>query len=200
MREHFFNFLKLILAFVLIPLTVIVTMSFIKSLSGLTPAHEHSFWLGVLIYIIVHAFVFEPQRIYHFGQKLGSSIFKFYPPLADMGSRIFPIYPLLSLIVFCFVHVFYKKNGYELYFMFLTGFTLTLHIALTAKELREENRNALNPNYLLFIQLIYIFILLLMSMLFTFIVPKFSFASFFYSAVELIKDAYTTIFRQLFVP
>lgn len=200
MREHFLNILKLIFAFLLIPLTAVITISFSKSLNGLAHVNTHSFWLGVLIYVVVHAFIFEPQGIYEFGQKIGNSLFKFYPPLANVGTRILPVYTLLSLILFCFVQLFYKKTGYETSFMFLAGFTLALHIILTAKELREENKSAVSPNYLLFIQLIYIFIILLTAVIFTFVVPKFSFASFFYSAAGLTKETYLMIFRQLFVP
>ncbi len=200
MLDHFLNLLKLIFAFVLIPLTAVLTIGFTKSLSELTHAHGHFFWLGVLIYVIVHIFVYEPRGIYQFGQKLSSLILGFYPPLVDIGARILPIYTLLSLMAFCFIHLFYKKSGYEIYFMFLTGFTLTLHIVLTTQELREENKSAASPNYFLFIQLIYIFLVLLTAILFTFIVPKYSFATFFYSVLESIKDIYAAIFHQLFIP
>ena len=200
MREHFFNFLKLILALLLIPLTAIVTISFIKSLTGLTHAEEHFFRMGILIYVIVHTFIFEPQGIYQFGQKLTSSLFGFYPPLANVGPRILPIYTLLSLIFFYFIYFFYNKSEYGIYFMFLAGFTLALHIVLTAKELREEGKSAFSPNYLLFIQLIYLFIIFLILGIFTLIIPKFSFSYFFYSTVASIKNYYAAIFHQLFVP
>ena len=117
-----------------------------------------------------------------------------------MGARALPIYTILSLMAFCFVHLFFKKSGYEIYFIFLTGFTLALHLVLTAQELREENKSPLRPNYFLFIQLIYIFVVLLTSILFTFIVPQYSFATFFYSVLGSIKDIYATIFHQLFIP
>ena len=200
MREHFFNFLKLIFAFSLIPLTAIVTISFTKSLTGLTQAEGHFFWMGILIYVIVHIFIAEPPRIYQFGQRLTASLLGFYPPLANVGSRIFPIYTLLNLISFYFIYLFYNKSEYGIYFMFLAGFTLALHIVLTAKELREEGKSAFSPNYLLFIQFIYIFIIFLILVIFTLIIPKFSFSSFFYSTVESIKNSYTAIFHQLFVP
>ncbi|HLD70197.1 MAG TPA: hypothetical protein VJA17_05470 [Candidatus Omnitrophota bacterium] len=200
MRDHFLNLLKLISALVLIPLTAVLTIGFTKSLSELTHSHGHFFWLGVLIYVIVHVFVYEPRGVYQFGQKLSSSILGFYPPLGDMGARALPIYTILSLMAFCFVHLFFKKSGYEIYFIFLTGFTLALHLVLTAQELREENKSPLRPNYFLFIQLIYIFVVLLTSILFTFIVPQYSFATFFYSVLGSIKDIYATIFHQLFIP
>ncbi len=200
MRDHFLNLFKLVFALLLLPFTAIVTISFIKSLSGLTHTEGHLFWLGVLIYTIVHIFIYEPQGIYRFGQKLTASLLGFYPPLASVGSRILPIYTLLGLIIFYFLYLFHKKIGYEIYFMFLTGFTLTLHIVLTAKELRQEGKRPFSPNYIFCIQLIYIFIIFLISMMFSFIVPKFYFSSFFYSVIESIKDFYTAIFHQLFIP
>ena len=200
MRDHILNLLKFLFAILLVPVTVILTGSFIQSLDGLSPGGERFFLMGVFLCTALHIFVCEPQGIYQFGQRLTGSIFGFYPPLAAIASRVLPIYTIFSFTIFYLLNLFHKKNEYENYFMFLAGFTLVWHLISTARQLREEDQGTIKPNYFLFIQSIYIFIIFLTVTIFLAVVPKFSFSSFFNSATQSGKNFYATVFHQLFVP
>ena len=112
MRGHFFNILKLILAIIIIPITIFITINFSKSLSALPLAARQAFVLGILTYAIVHLFIHELQGIFQFEQRLVSGIFGFSEPLAAFSSISLPFFSILILIVFYVLNVLGKGGSY----------------------------------------------------------------------------------------
>ncbi len=201
MRDHFLNILKLILAIAVIPITIFVTMSFVKSSNALPLEVRHAFGLGILIYTMAHLFIYELPGIFQLEQRLVSGIFSFSSPLAAVLSISFPFFSVLILIVFYVLDLLGKIGQYGNYFMFFAGWMWALHILFMAKQLREQEKGGMaKASYVLFAQLIFIFNCLLMAVIFVVIFHQFSFSLFFQEAFHSSKHFYRTIFHQLFIP
>ena len=201
MRDHFLNILKLILAVIIIPITIFVTINFSKSLSALPLPARQAFILGILMYAIVHLFIHEPQGIFQFQQRLVSGLFGFCEPLAAFSSISLPFISILILIVFYILNVLGKGGACGSYLMFFAGWTWGLHIVFMVKQLREQEQGGMaKAGYVLFSQLIFVFNCLLMAAIFVLLFNKFPFYLFLQETFHSSRDFYAAVFRQLFVP
>lgn len=200
MLEHFLNFLKFILALIVIPISFFLSESFRHVLIDLPEIELHSFLFGIALYVAIHLLVFEPQGLYLFGQRLLEKSLGFYPPLASIISRALPIYAVILGLGCWGVSLFYRNFEFESVVMFFLGFTLSLHLTFFSKELRESDNSLAKSNYLLFIQLEYFLIVLILSTIFIFLDSDFSFGQFFLAVFESVKTFYVDVYRKLFVP
>ena len=200
MREHFLTVLKFILAILLIPITIFITIHFSKSLSALPLEARQAFVLGILIYTIIHLFIHEPLGIFQFGQKIVSGIFGFSAPLAAFSSVNLPFFSLFILMVFYVLTLLKKIGPYGSYLMFFAGCAWAFHIIFMAKQLREQTEGVARATYILSAQLIFIFNCSLMAAIFVLLFHKFPFVLFFQDTFYSARDFYVSVFRQLFVP
>lgn len=150
------RFLKNIFAFLLIPAIGAAGYVFVEYLLyfAICAKNQHvSFWLGIVCYIVFQIAFYKPMRIYVFGHELSHAIvgilsgakIKKFKVGKEFGSVVltkdnicialapyfFPIYTFAIIIIYIFLVCFIDiKNFYD-YFLFIVGFSIAFHIALT---------------------------------------------------------------------
>ncbi|HOW36566.1 MAG TPA: hypothetical protein PL155_09185 [Candidatus Omnitrophota bacterium] len=200
MKDKIINILKFVCFILLLPVVVTGTMAFIKGLEGLPYELTAFFVQGILIYLIIHVFLYEPKPVYQYGQNIMSAIFGFFAPLVKVAPFVLPIYSMIFLILFYLASLIFKSADIGHYFMFLVSFTLTMHMVFTAKALRDKDTNVIKPNYLFAMSLIYVVDISIMALMLGLILADFSFPQFFSETTRMTGSVYHAVFFQLFVP
>ena len=199
-RGKIASILKFVFFLLILPLVVGSTIGFIKELRALPADLMDYFVNGVLVYLIIHVFIYEPQPIYQYGQRIVSAIFGFVSPLVKIAPFVLPIYSIIFLILFYFATLIFKSAQWGGYFMFLVSFTLTMHMVFTAKSLREKDSNVVKPNYFFLMSVVYLIDIFILALLLDLILVDFSFSNFFRTATGVTGSVYLAVFKQLFVP
>ncbi|GHT04964.1 hypothetical protein AGMMS5026_08460 [Endomicrobiia bacterium] len=157
------KFLRNIFAFLLIPAVGGAGYIFIKSFLYFTVLNVDRyipFWIGILCYIVFQVILYKPMKTYMFGHELshaiagilsGAKIKKF-----DVGKEsgsialtkdniwitlapyFFPIYTSAVIIIYIFLGWFINIKQFYGYFLFLAGFSIAFHVALTIYILSIE--------------------------------------------------------------
>lgn len=196
-HHRLFSLIKLVLGILLLPYVYSVTVSFIKEFSGINDHIVAIFHGGLISCLVVHLFIWEPQVVYEKGQKLVEFIFQFVSPLMKVASYIVPIYTVLLLIVFAIFNLVLKERFVNV-FVFLISFSFCFHLILTARVLRNKERDVLKANYLFGFSLVYIINLIIVGLFLNFIFTNFSFVEFINQTYFLAQKIYFTFLNQLF--
>ncbi len=200
MGSKILSILKFVFFILLLPLAVASTTAFIQEVNHL-PQETIAFLLnGIVVYLFVHLFVYEPRPVYQYGQNLVTAIFQFFAPLVKIASFLLPIYTILLLIGAYFANLIFKRNDIEHYLLFLISASFVMHMVFTAQVLRGKDSNIIKPNYLFSVSLIYVINIFIIAMMFDLILKEFSFAEFFSTATAMTAKVYKAVFNQLFVP
>ncbi|MDD5021907.1 MAG: hypothetical protein PHR82_07270 [Endomicrobiaceae bacterium] len=148
--------LKTIFAFLMLPLVlisiyelIILFLNFaIQSNMAVAP-----FWIGVIVYFLFQVIFFKPMRTYVFGHELTHAItgllsgaqIKKIKVLKNSGSvtltkdsilislapYFIPFYSLIIIIAYLALGWFTDPQPFYPYYLFLSGFALSFHFALT---------------------------------------------------------------------
>jgi len=191
---------KFIFFLVLIPLIVALTTGFIHELAELTRGQYQYFIWGMLSYLILHIFIYEPEPIYQYGKTLVADLFQFLSPLVKLAPVVLPIYSIVFLVLFYFTSFFFKNINLAHYYLFLISFTFSMHMIFIARELRAQDQTAFKPDYFFSITLVYVINVVIIALMLNLIFPTFSFIEFFRDVSQISRSIYYTIFHQLFVP
>lgn len=191
-----FVFIKLVLGICLLPFVYSLTVSFLQQLSLIEKPVQDYFWAGIIAMTIIYLFVWEPVIVYVKGQKILEFIFNFFKPLVRIAPYLLPVYTIILLVVYAVVGWFFKDM--LVYFIFLVGLTMVLHLIFSAKTLRSKKGDFLKTNYIFGFSLIYILNLLFLAFLFDVIFKGFSFVNFSTESFNIAKNLFDNIFTQLF--
>ncbi|MCB9757907.1 MAG: hypothetical protein H6753_05755 [Candidatus Omnitrophica bacterium] len=198
MRDAFLMFVKIVFAVLLLPICYALTGSFIKELPQIGTMLPHLL-LGGLLYVLLQLFFYTPQGLFQFGQKVFGDIFKAVPLLAAVVPLFVPIIPTM-ILVSCYVTVaLFHYMPAQSYLMFFAGFTIAMHLILSAHAEFEEDASSLKPHYFFLFSLTYIFNIILVSLLLTLNFSDFSFTNIFASSFISAKAIYVSVYNQLFV-
>ena len=180
------------------------------------------FFYGCIFYLIFHAVVFKPERIYIFGHEMmhaiatilsGGRVSSFNVSKSGGSIRtnksnvfislapyLFPFYTILASIIY-FILVHFRKDflGFSKPFLFIVGFTLMFHIVLTVDFLKIKQTDLLGTGYIFSIELIFFMNILIIAFIFSLLFKEIRFARFVSSAFVQSKQSYIAIFRQLFL-
>lgn len=215
--------LKFIIGILLIPFCFGTSFAFYQEISqiSLSSPEEKIFLWGVVLYTIMHIFIFKPQRIYIFGHEMIHALFTWLSggkvkkiKITEKGGEVkvdkinfltliapylFPIYPLIiSLLFFIFKASYNLDIIFLRIFLFSLGFSLAMHILMTAETLKRIQPDLIKAGYLFSIVLIYLINIFILSFVMGCIFINFSFPSFAKLSLETTRRIYLQIFRQLF--
>jgi hypothetical protein len=150
------KFLRNVFAFLLIPVVGVAGYTLIKSFLHFmvsAGSRDIPFWIGILCYIVFQVILYKPMKTYVFGHELshaiagilsGAKIKKFN--IGRESGRIvltkdniwitlapyfYPIYTSIIIIIYIFLGWFINIKQFYGYFLFLTGFSIAFHVALT---------------------------------------------------------------------
>jgi hypothetical protein len=175
------------------------TIAFINEFSRIELKYQKPLWEGLVAFVIVYFFVYEPAKVYQKGQKILEVIFKFFAPLVKVAPYVLPIYTILLFCLYPVFNYFFPYDETLAYFMFLFGFSLALHLVFGAKSLRTKQGDFLKANYIFGFTLVYIIDVLLFSLCLNLVFEKFSFVNFFNVAYTTSHEIIIAIIKQVFV-
>jgi hypothetical protein len=194
-----FGIIKLALGVCLLPFVYSVTRAFLNEGLVLDKALAAYFFSGVVGFLFVYLFVYEPVIIYAKGQKILGAIFRFFTPLVKVAPYLLPVYTILLLALYPLYALFDKSADVVRIFMFLFGFSIALHLVFSAKSLRSKQGDFLKSNYIFGFSLIYIINIAILALGFSLFFPKYSFVNFCNQTFELAQGIFTAVFKQLFL-
>ncbi len=195
-----FGILKFTLGILLLPFVYSFTVSFVTECAKLTKGVNTYFCAGIISFLVIYLFVYEPLNLYNKGQKILEAVFRFFTPLVKVAPYLLPIY---SIILFAgyFLYVLFDKSGNAVnWFIFSFGFTIALHLVFSAKSLRGRQNDFLKSNYIFGFSFIYILNIALLAMVFSLMFGPYSFVDFCNHAFQIAKGIFSAVFKQLFVP
>ncbi|TRZ95284.1 hypothetical protein D4R78_04090 [bacterium] len=197
--SRIFSIIKFILGVCLLSFVYSYSAALIDELSLVDKSLQTDFWAGVVTLLIVYLFIWEPALIYTKGQKLVEIVFSFFRPLVRVAPYLIPIYTLVLFFLYGIVYFIVKSESLTHYFVFLIGFSISLHLIFSAKSIRSKQGDFLKANYIFGFSLIYILNLILLAFGFNLIFKDFSFVNFFNSSYQFAKAIYYAVFKQLFL-
>lgn len=190
--------LKLAIGLCLLPALYAVTFCFIGELTKLEGAVARPFVWGIIGFLAIYLFIWEPAIIFKKGQRVLEVIFRFFAPLVKVAPFVLPIYTILISIGYFIGLNFSGMKELTPLFIFGIGFSLALHLVFSAKTLRAKSGDKLKANYIFGFGCIYILDALLLALFFNLAFEHFSFLAFFNGSYQLSKGICLAVFKQLF--
>lgn len=194
-----FGIIKFILGVCLLPFVYAVSAAFLNEFGAVEKTAQRHFWAGVISFVTLYFFIYEPVGIYNKGQRLLEAIFQFFKPLLKVAPYLLPIYSIVIFILYLLFSSLFKEQGIFTYFIFLFSFSLALHLVFSARSIRSKQGDFLRANYIFGFSFIYIIDLMLLSFCLNLIFKEFSFVNFFNNSFQIGKNIFYAIFKQLFL-
>lgn len=197
-RGGLFSLIKFVLFLVSIPFIAAVTISFQREIFELKSVYHHSFYWGVLAYVLLNLFLTDLNWLYKFGQAITYEFFRFWDPLAKVLPYVIPIYTLLFLGAYYLSTQMLGQFINSPFWFFMIGLTFAMHIVMAARELYEADRAVFKPNYLFEMMLVYIVNILIMVQLFNVTALRFSLFAFVQTVMDLTQNFYRLLYLRFF--
>ena len=195
MRDFILSILKILFFIAIIPIGLAVTMAFRRELYIIPTDSQGFFYNGIILYILLYLFVYDFKEIHLTAQGITAEIFKLVPPIDRLAPYFFPIFCLLTLLVYALFGLLLKTGPSLEYYFGVLGFTLTLHLVMTAREFYDEDKHLWKPNYFFSISLSYIATIFIIVLAVDWVVPSFSFVHFFHKLYQSTNDSYESAFK-----
>ncbi len=214
---------KVIIGTLLLPVAVAQTLAFAGQLSQVQEfAGLASYFLkGVVLYLIMHLILYKPNYFYVFGHEIAHALATFICGGQVRAFRVsgrgggvlttksnffialfpyfFPTYTIFFWLVYLLLSLFRDVSVYVPHFLFLVGFSLTMHLVMTVDSLKIKQSDIFKTGYLFSVSFIYILNLLLVSFILSLVFKDFSFSAFFHSTLERAGNIYYAVYEYLFL-
>lgn len=190
---------KLLLGILFIPFIYGSTRAFLEELFILENSLKVSFFSGIITFLIIYLFIWEPAVIYKKGQRFVQIIFGFFSPLVKVAPYLLPIYTIILFFLYFLLSFIIKSTELKNNFMFLFGLSIALHLIFSAKALKSKQADYLKANYIFGFSFIYLVNIFILAFGFNLIWDKFSFVNFFNHSYQFGFDIISSVFRQLFL-
>jgi hypothetical protein len=197
--DRIFNIIKFLLGICLLPFVYSSTVAFLAEMGALDAAFADYFWRGVISFVVIYLFVYEPVVIYNKGQKILEAVFRFFAPLVKVAPYVLPIYTIILLLIYSAYAAISGSSDALKYFVFLFGFSISLHLIFGAKSLRSRQGDFLKGNYIFGFGLVYIINIFILVLGFSVLFGKFSAINFCNGSLQAAKGIFDAVFTQLFV-
>jgi len=199
LSSKLFGIIKFILAIILLPLVYSSVVSFINEFTQIDKGLAQVFYNGIISFLAIYLFIWEPAVIYNKGHKLLEIMFSFFKPLVNVAPFLLPIYVILFFIIYGLLSLGVKSGWLIEYTLFLIGFSSILHLVFAAKTIRSKKGDFLRSNYIFGFSFIFILNLTLLALGFSLIFKAFSFVNFCNVSFTIFKDIFIAVFNQLFL-
>lgn len=194
-----FAVIKFILGLAILPFVYSNTLSFLQQFGLIEKGLQQIFYNGIISFLAIYLFIWEPEPIYSKGHKILELIFNFFKPLLKVAPFLLPIYTILVFALYGLFSLGISEPWLIQYAMFLAGFTLILHLVFSARNIRHKKGDFLKGNYIFGFSFIYILNLALVAFGFSLIFKVFSFVDFCNISYAITKNIYAAIFKQFFL-
>jgi hypothetical protein len=193
-----FDIIKLILGICFLPFVYSITVTFLDELAVIPKPAQDYFWSGVITLVLVYLFVWEPVFVYTKGQKLMELVFSFFKPLVKVAPYLLPIYTLILFAAYWLLSYIFKDLLHS--FIFLFGFSISLHLVFSAKTMRAKKGDLLKSNYIFGFSFIYIVNLVLLAFCLNLLFDQYSFVRLLNNSYQGAGNIFHAAFKQLFIP
>ncbi len=190
---------KLLLGLCLLPVVYSSLSAFLNEISLINKNHQNYFFSGVATFLAVHLFIWEPAIIYNKGHRVLEIIFNFFRPLVKFAPYVLPIYTIVVFVIYGVLSFFIQAAWLAELLLFLSGFTIILHLTFSVRTIRSKKGDFLKANYIFGFAFIFIVNLFLLSVCFNFVLAKFSLVNFANNSFALSKVVISSVFKQLFI-
>jgi hypothetical protein len=95
-----FGIIKFVLGLLLLPFVFSSAVSFLNEFGLVSRNLQAIFWSGVISFLVIYLFIWEPALIYNKGHKLLEIMFSFFKPMVNVAPFLLPIYVILSFIIY----------------------------------------------------------------------------------------------------
>lgn len=194
-----FGIIKFILGVCLLPFVYAVSAAFLNEFGAVAKTAQNYFWAGIISFIVLYLFIYEPVVIYNKGQRLLEIVFQFFRPLVKVAPYLLPIYTIVIFALYLLLSSLLKTRESFGYFIFLFSFSLALHLIFSARSIRAKQGDFLKANYIFGFSFVYIIDVLLLSFCLNLIFKEFSFVNFFNNSCQIGSNIFYAIFKQLFL-
>jgi hypothetical protein len=195
-----FGAIKFILGLCLLVFVYSSTAAFLNEFQAADAAWRKYFWDGVIGFLIVYLFIFEPAKIYAKGHKMLELVFRFFAPLVKVAPYVIPIYAIIIAILYSLAITIGSSARILNSLVFLFGFSLALHLVFSAKTLRGKKWDFLKGNYIFGFSLVFIINISIAAFCLNLIFPKYSFVNFCNNTYLIAYSIFFAVFKQLFIP
>ena len=194
-----FGIIKFLLGVFLLPFVFSTTVSFLNEFGLVDRGLQVIFWSGIVCFLMIYLFIWEPAIIYNKGHKLLEIMFSFFKPMVNVAPFLLPIYVILAFIIYGLLSMAIKSPWLIEYTLFLMGFAAILHLVFSAKTIRTKKGDFLKGNYIFGFSFIFILNLALLALGFSLIFKEFSFINFCNISFAIASKIFCAVFKQLFL-
>ena len=213
-------FVQFVIAIFMVPVAAGITIAFYNNflmINDLANSASYFLW-GIVSYAVLHLLFYKPTYLYVLGHEtvhagvawlFGGKI-KSFKVSGDGGkvstdkSNIFielspyfiPLYAIIVTVVYFVIASSYNINNAT--FIFLIGFALAFHLVSTIEVLKIRQPDLVKSGYFFSVVLVYIFNIVVISLIFGLIFPSFSLINCFTDFWRLSRNIYETAARQMF--
>jgi len=214
---------RFIISILLIPVCVIITMSFYNGIFKIKDVSESGlyFILGALLYSMTHLLLFKLDFLYVFGHESMHAIATFLSGgkasnmkvsskegsvkttapnfFVMLAPYLVPVYTVIVALLYFIFSFYIDVTKYSGLFIFLIGFTLMFHLAYTAESMRGKQSDLVKAGYFSSISFIYISNLIIAFLIISLLFKNASFVDFISETYEKTKGFYFYFWKQLFL-
>ncbi|MDD5130158.1 MAG: hypothetical protein PHS66_03790 [Candidatus Omnitrophica bacterium] len=199
LSSKIFGIIKFILAVIILPMVYSSVMSFINEFTQVDKGLQQAFYNGIISFLAIYLFVWEPALIYNKGHKLLEITFSFFKPMVNVAPFLLPIYTIVIFVLYGLLALGIHSGWLIEYALFLIGFSTILHLTFSAKAIRSKKGDFLKANYIFGFSFIFITNLALLAFGFSFMFEKFSFVNFCNISFTIFQNIFISVFKQLFI-
>jgi hypothetical protein len=179
----------------ILPLIIAFFIAFQTRILSL-PVNKEAWMLwGAGSYVALKLFVYDFKSVYTSGNSLVEKMMPFLKP----AGYVVPIYSVFLIILYVIALLLGRGASLQPYFLFALGFTIAMHLILTAHEIYEADSSLFKAHYFLTFGAILIISLFLISLLLAWVIPEYSFVAFIKSLASQTGHLYRSIYKALFV-
>ena len=194
MKEVFWSIIRIFGFLLILPLIIASFIAFQNQILSLPAKNEVWVLWGTGTYIALNLFVYSFKDVYDFGRVLIEKAFTFFKP----AGFLIPIYSVILIIVYV-ITLILGRAAWQPYFIFAIAFSLAMHVIMTAHEIYESDSSILKSHYLLTFGAILIVNLFMISLLWAWALPEYSFVGFIKSLASQTVHLYHFVYKALFV-
>ncbi|MFH1288996.1 MAG: hypothetical protein ABII25_09935 [bacterium] len=213
----------LIIGLLLIPFGIGSTFAFIEILSGVSIlTKEHYYFLaGFGGYFLIHILLYKPLSMYVFGHELTHVLWTYVfggnvksMRVSSRGGRVvvtksnflinlapyfFPIYTFFVFLIYWFFSFMFYAEKYFIVFLFLIGFSLAFHLALTFFAIRQRQSDIYEVGYVFSLSFIYVVNIFIIMLILKMIFPsEIKYMDFIEISCYKAKEVYSFVISVLY--
>ena len=198
MKQGLLTILKFFLFLLLLPLVIACVLAFQGQILGVPPIKEAWLLGGIVVYVVLHLFLYNFKDVYLFGRSIVTKLFTFLGPSAEIAGGVVPVYAVLVICLGLLLKAL-GYGAYERFVLFALAFVSAMHVIGTAQQIYEADASPLKSQYLVSFGLILAANLVILALVIIPLVPEFSFMAFIESLAHRTASYYAHIYKVLFV-